>query len=234
MGDAHARREGSERLVSTTGTNTALAPLDDKTLARARVCPRCEAPATPARSVQTCVHCKKPFVLVAGARLDPTVVPKVAPGAPTLKMKYADIALRHAAIVDDKGIGHSELDPVTGHIAMGTRTIAFGDVVTLGVCKRVAWGTLIALVLLFFVPVVLPLLGFSLEVPLLLTLALPALALFVLGVRKATVVGVQRMRVTGARPEDVLTFRFDTPMWRRKKFLAAVTERTGVGELPWS
>jgi hypothetical protein len=214
---------------------SSMVPLDDKTLARARVCPRCEAPATPAKSVQSCVHCKKPFVLVAGARSDKSVVPNVAPGAKTLKMKYADIALRHAAIVDDKGIGHAELDPVTGHIPMGTRTIAFGDVVTLGVYRRVAWGTLIASVLLYLLPVVLPLFYFSFaEAPLLLTLAVPALALWVLAVRKAAVIGVQRMRVVGARPEDVLVFRFDTPMWRRKKFLAAVVERTGVGELPWT
>ena len=213
----------------------ALVPLDGKLLARARVCPRCDAPATPSKSLQSCVHCKKPFVLVAGARLDPSIAPKVAPGAKTLKMKYADIALRHAAIVDDVGISHAELDPVTGHIPMGTRTIPFADVVTLGLYRRVAWGTLIALVLLFFLPVVLPLLFFSIvEVPLLLTLALPSLALFVLGVRKATVIGVQRMRVVGGRPEDTLVLRFDTPMWRRKKVLAAVTERTGVGDLPWA
>jgi hypothetical protein len=181
------------------------------------------------------LQCTQLCTLLAGARIDKSVVPNVAPGAKTLKMKYADIALRHAAIVDDKGIGHAELDPVTGHIPMGTRTIAFGDVVTLGVYRRVAWGTLIASVLLYLVPVVLPLLYFSfVEAPLLLTLALPALALWVLAVRKAAVIGVQRMRVVGPRPEDVLVFRFDTPMWRRKKFLAAVVERTGVGALPWT
>jgi hypothetical protein len=229
MGHAHARREESAGVVVTQE----LVPVDEKVLARARVCPRCEAPASPARVVQTCVHCKKPFLLVAGAALDASIVPKVEAGAKTIKLKYADIALRHAAFVDDKGISHSELDPVTGHIPMGTRTIAFGDVVTLGVQRRVAWGTLVALVLLYFVPVVAPLFAFSIEVPLLLTLALPAFALFLLGVRKATVIGVQRMRVTGRRPEDTLVFRIDTPMWRRKKFLAAVTDRTGVGELPW-
>lgn len=216
----------------------ALVPLDDKVLARARVCPRCEAPASPSREVQTCVHCKKPFVLVAGARMDANVKAPAPSGggasAQTIKMKYADAVLRHAAILDDKGIGHAELDPVTGHIPMGTRTIPYGDVVTLGVYRRVAWGTLAVLVLLYFVPVVLPLLAFSLEVPLLLTLALPALALFVLGIRKTVIIGVQRMRVVGPRPEDVLVLRFDTPMWRRKKFLAAMTERTGVGPLPWA
>ena len=132
-----------------------------------------EAPASPQKAVQICVHCKKPFVLVAGAREDASIVVPSSKDAKPIKMTYGEAVLRHQAIVDHEAIADSELDPVTGRISVGKRAVPFHDIVTIGLYRRVDWVTLIVLVLLYFVPVCVPLLIASFSIPLLFLLSLP-------------------------------------------------------------
>ncbi len=196
--------------------------------ARGHACPRCDAPAKPAAALQRCEKCKKPFLLVA------RVAAAAAPAGKPIKVTYSETALRRSATVDDAGVSCSTLDPVTGLLPMDTRKIPFTDIATIGLYRRIDWALLIALVLLFLLPVVVPLVIASFNVPVVFAFSLPCVALFGLGLKKSIGVGVQRMRVVSAtQAEVVLKLRFDAPMWKRKKFVDAVLTRSGVEAAVW-
>ena len=208
--------------------------LSDRTLAQASCCPRCEAPATPGPSTQICVHCKKPFVLVAGPRINTALTTGQGARKP-VKVTYGEAVMRYAATVDESGVTCAELDPVTGRIAVGKRAVAFADIASIGLYRRIDWVMLVLLVLVFFVPVVVPLwLATFASSFLIALLALPATALFALGLKKSIGIGVQRMRLASARARELpIVVRFDSPMWKRKRFLDAVLTGSGVGPVEW-
>jgi hypothetical protein len=217
--------------TTPAGPAGALEAVSDRALVQARACPRCEAPAMPAAGMQVCVHCKKPFLLVAGPRLDASRVPKTTDHK-AVKVTYSDGVMRYSATVENAGISVSELDPVTGRISMNKRTVAWADIATVGLYRRVDWVFLVALVVLFGVPIVIPSLIGSFSLPWLFLFSLPCAALFALGLKKSIGVGVQRMRVTPVSGPPML-FRFDSPMRKRKKFLAGVVERCGFDDVGW-
>ncbi|MBI5478958.1 MAG: hypothetical protein HY906_08890 [Deltaproteobacteria bacterium] len=197
----------------------------------ALICPRCAAPAQPAAEVQRCSSCGGAFTLRAGALLDPTVrPPPVDPRAPRLKSRSASAFTYRIAAVEAHGVVEGMADPVTGAIPLEQTGVAWGDVFTVAVWRRLDIAQLV-LALLFPVPVtLLSLWGVVTATPWWLLSALPFGLLAGIMLYRAFGVQVNRARVAGRH--RTVTVRFDRPLWRRRRFHDELLRRAGIAAGP--
>jgi hypothetical protein len=111
----------------------------------ALTCPWCSAAATPSPSVQTCGACRHAFTLTPGPALDASVIaPPPHPNAYNITMKWSIVVTYKFATLDAGGITSGTLDPVVAMAPIDQMGIAFPDVVSIAVWKKLAWTDIIA------------------------------------------------------------------------------------------
>jgi hypothetical protein len=178
-----------------------------------------------------CAQCRGVFTLRAGRLIDPAVVPPPwDPHARNVKVTSAGIVLRKMGLVSPLGVSEGVLDPVTGLIPMEESGVAFGDIYTVAVWRKVDVIRLIVNIVLVFPFVALfVFLGMALH-PVLLVVGLPFDALLAFGLHGALVNKVNFARIVGAY--RAVTVRFDRPMWRRRRFHDELLRRAGISPTP--
>jgi hypothetical protein len=198
------------------------------TATAALTCPRCLATATPAPGVQVCALCHGTFALHGGARFDPSVVPPPFDARlPRIVVKSAGVALTKRGMVAPEGVSEGTLDPVTGFIPMDQSGVLYPDVFTIAVWRKV---DVLRLVVALLIPLPVTFLFVVGAVSTWVGLLVPA-ALF------AAVVAYMLYRALGLRAHMVrvagtwrtIIIRFDSPMWRRRRFHDELLRRAGIG-----
>ena len=121
------------------------APLPPNALA----CPWCDCPAVPSPVAQSCAGCRRRFTLSAGPALDGSVMPApYHPAAMRIALKWSMVVTYGFATLEPPGIHSGTLDPVLAVAPIEQTLIAYGDVVSIAVWRKVAWGDCIAATLL--------------------------------------------------------------------------------------
>jgi hypothetical protein len=112
-----------------------VAPLPPLTLG----CPRCGCPAVPGPAVQTCQGCQRRFTLSAGPALDGSVVPApFHPAAMRIALRWSIVVTYRFATLEPPGINAGTLDPVVGIAPVDQTAIAYGDVLSIAVWRKLA------------------------------------------------------------------------------------------------
>jgi hypothetical protein len=196
----------------------------------ALTCPRCNAPAQPAPVAQRCASCGKSFTLRAGRLMDPSVAPQQPdPRVPNVRVKSAGLVLYKMGEVSPYGVSEGVLDPVTGLIPMDQSGVAFPDIYTVAVWRKIDVVRL--LVTLFItLPITALLVAGCFATAWLLILALPFLGLLAYGFWGAIGRQAHWLRVVGAYRTVIV--RFDAPFWRRQRFHDELLRRAGITPTP--
>lgn len=194
-------------------------------------CPRCFFPAQPAMSVQQCTACRGTFVLYPGAATDPAIVPP--PPLPTtqaIRVRSAGAFEYRFGIVEAFGVAEGALDPVIGRVATEKNGIAWPDVISIAVWRKldvlelvVALLVPVPLALVFWICVIMASAGF-------LFLAVPLSLLGAFMIHRAVVRKKNFVRVCGRY--GFVTVRFDRPGWRRLRFHSELLRRAGLRDAP--
>lgn len=199
--------------------------------ATALTCPRCDRPATPSPEVQVCPGCRGAFTLRAGALLDPTVRPPVLDAkVPHVKVKAAGFVLMRMGVVDQYGVAEGPLDPIIGMVPLDKSGVAFGEIFTVAVWRRISVVPLVASLVLLLPFVLLVIYAAIPREPFLLVLGLPLDLLFAFVVYRTVVLKANLVRVVGKA--RTIRVRFDNPLWRRRKFHDELLRRAGISPSP--
>ena len=168
-------------------------------------CPWCNVATSPSAAAQTCVACKRQFTLSAGPALDANVI------APPPDLRAMKISIRWSAVVtynfatlDVGGVTSGMLDPVIAVAPIDQVGIAFPDVVSIAVWRKIGWSNLIVGIL---VPLPIGLLMTVLGASIVLKapgagaivglIGLAFLGLAALMIRRGVIVGRRQARVVG-------------------------------------
>lgn len=195
--------------------------------AAALTCPRCGASATPSPAVQLCAKCGTRFTLRAGRLLDRAVQPPPTDAAwPPVRVKFSGFPVNRTAMVTSTMLSEGILDPVTGLIPLESGGIAYPEIVSVTVWRKVDVAQLlvalfVALPIMLLCALVALAGGYA---SLLLTAAFAAILM--LGLWRALVVKAHFIRVVGGNRS--LTFRFDSPMSKRLLFHDELLRRAGI------
>jgi hypothetical protein len=193
----------------------------------ALTCPRCLAAATPAPTAQSCASCHGSFGLYAGPRLEASVVPPpVDPRLPRIVVKSAGVVLMKRGMVAPEGVSEGTLDPVTGFIPMDQSGVLYTDVITIAVWRKI---DVVRLVVALLIPLPVAILFVVAAVSAWAGLLVPAAAF-------AAIVAYMLYRALSLRAHMVriagtwrtITIRFDSPMWRRRRFHDELLRRVGI------
>jgi hypothetical protein len=189
-------------------------------------CPRCQRPGTPAPGPQICAGCGKPYALHAGAALDPNVVPPPPdPTAERVKVRSAAVVTYRLGVVDVLGVSEGMADPVTGLIPIDEAGVAYTDIFTVTVWRKI---DIVELVVASLIPLPLTLLF--------LWGAFSAPGFLVGALLFGAIGGWMLYRALGARANHVrvvgryrtIKVRFDRPIRRRQRFHAELLRRAGI------
>jgi hypothetical protein len=202
---------------------SAVAPLPMDAL----ICPKCNAGAMPNQQTQRCPKCGLEFLLLAGAALDPTITPaQFDPNALRIKVKSAGIALMTTSTLDPLGLTSGEMDPVTGMIPISQSGIAYPNVATLAVWRRIDIKEIfVACILPIPIAIGLTLVG-VISAPGMLPFALLFMLISAFMLYRGFGRRANFVRVCGSGRS--LRVRFDRPGWRRQKFYAELMRRCGL------
>lgn len=103
-------------------------------------CPWCSCPASPQPTPQVCQGCRKRFTLTPGPALDGSVIaPPPHPSAFPIDLKWSIVVTYKFARLDQGGVTSGTLDPVVGMAAIDQVGIAFPDVVSIAVWRKLGW-----------------------------------------------------------------------------------------------
>ena len=109
-------------------------------LTAALACPWCNGPSSPSPTPQACRACQRRFTLSPGPALDGSVVaPPPHPLALPIDLKWSIVVTYRFARLDQGGVTSGTLDPVVGMAAIDQVGIAFPDVVSIAVWRKIAW-----------------------------------------------------------------------------------------------
>lgn len=115
----------------------------------ALACPWCDCPAAPSPSAQTCAGCRRRFTLSAGPALDGSVMPApFHPASMRIALRWSMVVTYGFATLEPPGINSGTLDPILAVSPIEQTSIAYGDVVSIAVWRKVAWGDCIIATLL--------------------------------------------------------------------------------------
>lgn len=188
-------------------------------------CPWCNnAGAAPSASPQSCARCGRRFTLSAGHALDPSIVPPPPHGATKITIRWSAVVTYRFATLDHGGILSGTLDPVVAMAPIDQVGVAFHDVASIAVWRKLAWSNLIVGVLVPLplgllltisgMAIVLKATGTGLIVAM---IGLGFLALGALLIYRGFVVGRRFARVVGRA--QVFTIQFDSrPMFHHELF----------------
>jgi hypothetical protein len=108
----------------------------------ALACPWCNAPSSPCFGPQTkvCEACHRKLTLTLGPAQDPSVVvPPPHPNAFPINLKWSILVTYKFARLDPGGVTSGTLDPVVGLAPIDQVGIAWPDVVSIAVWRKVGW-----------------------------------------------------------------------------------------------
>jgi hypothetical protein len=199
----------------------------------ALTCPRCLASAVPAPGLQLCASCHGTFALYGGARFDPAVVPPpVDPRLPRIVVKSAGVVLMKRGMVAPEGVSEGTLDPVTGFIPMDQSGVLYSDVITIAVWRKI---DAIRLVVALLIPLPITLFLVAGAVSAWVGLLVPAAvfgAIVAYMLYRALSLKAHLVRIAG--PWRTISIRFDSPLWRRRRFHDELLRRAGIApaEIP--
>ncbi len=185
-----------------------MVPAPPTPLAVALGCPWCGCPSNPSPSVQTCAGCQKRFTLSAGPALDAAVVPApFHPASPRIPLRWSAVVTYQFATLEPPGIHAGTLDPVMALSPIEQTSIAYGDVVSIAVWRKLGIvdcvvAVLVPLPIALFCGWIAILIAFS-RVPSFgaaavfaaIALAMGALAVYLF--RRGVVIGKRKARVVG-------------------------------------
>lgn len=196
--------------------------------AQAFECPKCRRPARPAPDVQRCA-CGLAFSMRAGQFLDRSVAPPADPKAKKIVTKSGGTLVRRYGGIDAEGVFEGALDPILGAVPMTANRIGYRGVYTVTVWRRVSKLEAL-LVLLIPVPFTLAVAAGIPRAPELGLLFVPMVAITLWALAGAFLVRAHFVRVVGAK--QTLSFRFDRPFWRRRRFHDELLRRCGLSPGP--
>lgn len=202
----------------------------------ASTCPKCNTPAQPSPSLQTCRQCGRQFVLRFGALMDASItLPPPDPSAKELKLKAPGLVVVSQAVLKPDAIGFGALDPILGRFPMDEKGVRFAHLYSIALWRELN----VAQVVMFFIvslPVGLFSIvgiiaskgapgGFICGVPFVLLAAFHAYRVFS---AKAT-----RLRVVGFK-DRTLDVTFTGGLGKRRKFVDELFHRCGLApvEMP--
>src|SRR4051794_36444568 len=108
--------------------------------AGAFTCPWCNAGASPSPGPQACQGCGRRFTLSPGPAQDASVVALVPhPSAYPIDLKWSIVVTYKFARLDHGGLTSGTLDPVVGLAPIDQVGIAFPDVVSIAVWRKLGW-----------------------------------------------------------------------------------------------
>jgi hypothetical protein len=194
-------------------------------------CPRCGYPAAPATGPQTCRICRRTFALYAGAASDAsTVPPPPHPSLDIVRVRSAGAFTYRFGVVEPLGVAEGTLDPVIAVGEVSRNGIAYPDIVSIAVWRKL---DVLELGIAILVPLPIALLGWVSTVTAgagFLFLALPFSLLAAFMIHRAVGRKKHFVRVVGR--DGALEIRFDRPGWRRKRFHAELLRRAGLRDAP--
>ena len=107
-------------------------------------CPWCNCPSSPSPSPQECQGCRRAFTLSPGPALDGSVIaPPPHPSAFPIHLKWSIVVTYRFARLEEGGVTSGTLDPVVGMAPIDQVGIAYPDVVSIAVWRRLAWVDLV-------------------------------------------------------------------------------------------
>jgi hypothetical protein len=197
----------------------------------ALTCPRCGAAAQVAPEAQRCPKCQGLFTLRAGCLVDAEARPPAFdPKAKRIKVRSAGGFTYRIGAVEAQGVVEGMADPVTGAIPMDQAGVAFGDIFTVAVWRKI---DVVRLIIAALIPVPLTLLclyGVLRGAWGLLILAAPFGLLAGLMIYGAAGARACYARVAGRY--RTITVRFDQPGRRRRRFHDELLRRAGIAPSP--
>jgi hypothetical protein len=189
-------------------------------------CPRCGAAVRADSEAQKCGRCSKWFSLVAGPAMDGNViVPPFDPSNRTYGVRWSVVFTYKYGALDPMGISEGMLDPVIGVQSISHAGVAYPDIVSIAIWRKLDWVAIVVAVL--FLPVALGCLAAALA-------KVWGLAIFGVGLGAAVaylgyrgiVVGRCYARVVGRYA--AVTVRFDQPASKRRAFHDELFRRAGL------
>ena len=194
-------------------------------------CPRCGAAAQVVPGVQQCSKCQGHFTLRAGCLVDAEARPPAFdPNAKRIKVRWAGGFAYHVGAVEAQGVVEGMADPVTGAIPMEQAGVAFGDIFTVAVWRKI---DVVRLVIAGLLPVPLTLVflyGMLRGTWGLVALAAPFGLISALMIYGA--VGARACYARVAGRYRTITVRFDRPPRRRRRFHDELLRRAGIAPSP--
>ncbi len=195
----------------------------------AQVCPWCQqGPASLEQVAQKCGTCGKRFRFHAGCGLDPSVVPSGTFGR-LLSSRCSTLISYKRGDIGNEGITLSDLDPVLGLSPSHGETVFYDELVSLTTWNR-RGKMMLAIGLIFFAPIALFMLLVMIAEPESAWFGIPWWIITVGLIWRALSPGASYMRVCSAG--QTLQFRFDVPVWRRRRFYREALLRAGIAERP--
>lgn len=195
----------------------------------ALTCPWCRTgEATRDQVSQRCGDCGKPFRFHVGCWLDKRIQPPGIHG-PAITARFSGLLQHRRAEVGLEGITLSNLDPVVAMSAIDGETVFYDELVSLTTWNR--WDKMtLAIGTLFFLPIALLLGGAVLDEAGWMIVGVPWW-LATAGVYwRGIGAGASYMRACSF--DQTLEFRFDVPIWRRKRFYQEALQRAGIPDPP--
>jgi hypothetical protein len=196
----------------------------------ALTCPWCDGEARPGDGVQTCGRCGKRFTLTAGPAQTGTLLPPLPPNAPPWFLKWSIVVTYKFARLEPPGVCSGTLDPVVAVAPIDQVQIAYADIVSLAVWRKIAWVDVIVGLL---VPAPIALLclwgaiaAYKAPVAALIigafALLFGALAWFL--IRRGAIIGHRQVRIVGRHGQMTIPFKgdlgFTTELFRRAGLVA--------------
>lgn len=188
-------------------------------------CPWCNCPSSPGLAPQVCQGCRRRFTLSPGPALDASVIaPPPHPSAYTLHLKWSMVVTYRFARLEAGGLTSGTLDPVVALAEIDRVGIAFPDVMSIAVWRKLGWvdcivGALVPVPIALFslwgaiLCVGKSLAGFAIFGVVALVFGLLAFFLF----RRGAVTGKRQARVTGRYATITVPFS-DTPAFHPELF----------------
>jgi hypothetical protein len=129
-------------------------------------------------------------------------------------------------VVDPLGVAEGLLDPIVGMVPVNQSGVAFPEICTVAVWRRIDLITLAVGLVVMLPLALLCLYAAIVENPWFLVVGLPIDLILAFVLYRSVGVKMSFVRVTGS--SRTITVRFDSPFWRRHRFHDELLRRAGI------
>jgi hypothetical protein len=193
------------------------------------------APVNPSPVAQSCPGCRRKFTLTAGPALDGSLVPPpVHQAAPGIRLKWSMVVTYCFAALDQGGIMSGTLDPVVALAPIEQKGIAYADVVSIAIWRKINWlelvlGVLVPVPIALFsawaaILIVMKEVGVAFAIFAAIALAFGLLAAWI--IHRAVAIGRRSARIVGRWAS------FTVPFDRSLAFYEELFRRCGLAAPP--